>query len=105
MDKTLGFLTPILISLMIFVLNALLPGRWVTGYVTKTNSSEKMRYRLNGIIVFFVVVLIWFLLGYFNIFPFDWLYSYIWYGLAGAFALGVIFTLTKIPTRATQLPY
>jgi protein-S-isoprenylcysteine O-methyltransferase Ste14 len=96
MDKTLGFFTPILISVMIFILNALLPGRWVTGYITKTDSSDKMRYRLNGIIVFFVVILIWFLLGYFNVFPFDWLYNYIWYGLAGSFTFGVIFTLAVV---------
>jgi delta14-sterol reductase len=99
MDKILGFLTPILISGIIFVLNALLPGRWVTGYIAKINSTEKMRYHLNGIIVFFAVVLIWFFSGYFNIVPYDWLYSYRWYGLAGAFILGLIFTL------AVVLPY
>jgi delta14-sterol reductase len=99
MDKIVGFLAPILISVMIFVLNALLPGRWVTGYITKTNSTEKMRYHLNGITVFFVVVLIWFLLGYFNVVPCDYLYTYRWYGLGGAFVLGIIFTL------AVVLPY
>lgn len=96
MDKTLGFLAPIMVSIMIFILNALLPGRWVTGYVTKTNSTEKMRYHLNGILVFFAVVLIWFLLGSFNIVPFDWLYNYRWYGLAGAFLFGVIFSLAVV---------
>jgi len=96
MDKTLGFLAPIMVSLMIFILNALLPGRWVTGYVTRTNSTEKMRYRLNGILVFFIIVIIWFLLGFFNIVPFDWLYNYRWYGLAGAFLSGVIFSLAVV---------
>ena len=32
MDKTLGFLTPILIFAIIFLLNAFLPGRWVNGF-------------------------------------------------------------------------
>jgi delta14-sterol reductase len=99
MDKTLGFLAPITISIIIFILNALLPGRWVTGYIIKTNSTEKMKYHLNGILVFFAVILIWFLLGYFNIVPFDWLYNYRWYGLADAFLFGVIFSL------AVVLPY
>ena len=99
MDKILGFLAPTLIYLMIFFLNALLPGRWVAGYITKANSQERMKYHLNGILVFFVVVLIWFLLGYFNIVPFDWLYNYRWYGLAGASATGIIFTLVVV------LPY
>ena len=96
MDKTLGFLAPILLLITIFILNALLPGRWVTGYVTKTNSTEKMRYHLNGIFVFFTVVLIWFLSGYFNILPYDWLYIYRWYGLAGAFLAGIIFSLAVV---------
>jgi delta14-sterol reductase len=96
MEKTLGFLAPIMVSIIIFILNALLPGRWVTGYITKTNSKEKMRYHLNGIHVFFGVVLIWFLLGYFDILPFDWLYNYRWYGLAGACISGIIFSLAVV---------
>ena len=96
MNKALGFLAPVMITLMIFALNALLPGRWVTGYVSKVNSNEKMRYHLNGIFVFFTVVLIWFLLGYFNIVPFDWLYNNRWFGLAGAFLSGVIFSLVVV---------
>jgi protein-S-isoprenylcysteine O-methyltransferase Ste14 len=99
MDKILGLLSPALICVMIFILNALLPGRWVTGYITKTNSAERLRYHLNGISVFFVIVLTWFLLGYSDILPFDWLYSYRWYGLAGASVLGIIFTMVVV------LPY
>ena len=91
MDKILGFLAPTLIYLTIFILNAILPGRWVTGYITKTSSTEKMRYHLNGILVFFIVVLSWFLSGYFDIFPFDWLYIQRWYGLAGACTLVLFF--------------
>lgn len=93
MDKTLGFLTPITITLFIFIMNAILPGRWVSGYVTKKNTTEKMRYHLNGIQVFIVVVLTWFLLGYLNIVPFEWLYHYRWYGLAGAFISGLVLSL------------
>jgi hypothetical protein len=47
MDRLLGFLAPVLIYAFIFVLNAVVPGRWVTGYATKPNSTEKLRYRLN----------------------------------------------------------
>jgi protein-S-isoprenylcysteine O-methyltransferase Ste14 len=99
MDKTLGFIAPGLVSLMIFILNILLPGRWVTGYINKPGSSEKMKYHLNGIIVFFTVVFIWFISGYYKIIPFDWLYTYRWYGLAGAFTFGIIFSV------AVVLPY
>ncbi len=99
MDKILGFMAPILVSVLVFGLNISLPGRWVTGYVNKKNSKEKLRYHLNGIYVFFTVVMIWFLTGYFNIVPFDWLYDYRWYGLAGAFIFGIVFSLSVV------LPY
>lgn len=96
MDKILGFLAPGIISFVIFILNIVLPGRWVKGYITKKNSTEKMRYHLNGITVFFTVVLLWFLAGYFKLIPFDWLYTYRWYGLAGAFLTGVIFSVVVV---------
>jgi len=32
MDKIFGLLAAVLITALIFVSNALLPGRWVTGY-------------------------------------------------------------------------
>jgi delta14-sterol reductase len=99
MENIVGFFTPILICAIIFALNALLPGRWVTGYVIKPNSAEKMRYHLNGFTVFFILFLIWFLFGYFDIVPFDYLYNHRWYGLAGAFILGIVFTMGVV------LPY
>jgi delta14-sterol reductase len=99
MDKVPGFLAPVIISLLIFILNTALPGRWVTGYVTKPNSTRKRRYRLNGLIVFLLLVILWFLAGDFKIVPYDWLYNYRWYGLAGACVAGIIFSL------AVVLPY
>ncbi len=96
MDKISGLLAPVLISGVILGLNALLPGRWVTGYINQPDSKEKMKYHINGIFVFIVIVLIWFLLGYFKILPFDWLYAYRWFGLAGACISGIIFTLVVV---------
>jgi delta14-sterol reductase len=93
MDKITGFFTPIFIYAVIFALNALLPGRWVSGYITKQNSAEKMRYHLNGFTVFFILFIVYFLLGYLDIVPFDYLYNYRWHGLAGAFILGTVFTV------------
>ena len=96
MENILGFLTPAFLALTIFVLNAWLPGKWFAGYITKPGSTEKMRYRLNGFSVFVVVVLLWFLAGYFNLVPFDWLYSYRWHGLGGAFVTGLIFSIAVV---------
>jgi len=96
MEKLFGFLTPIFIYLFIFSLNYVLPGRWVTGYVTKPGSSEKLRYRLNGLWVLFTVILIWFLAGYYGIVEWNWIYQYRWYTLAGAITFGLIFSFAVV---------
>ena len=100
-----GFFTPLIVYLAIFILNAGLPGRWVTGYVTKPNSDEKLRYRLNGIPVLFTVVGGWFLLCYNEILPWEWFYVTRYYGLAGAITFGLVFSLLVVlphpPVRKT----
>jgi len=96
MKSALGILAPFFIAISIFLLNVLLPGRWVSGYITKKGSGEKMRYRLNGMLVFLATLLIWFLLGCFKVVPFDWLYDYRWYGVAGAFVTGLVFSLVVV---------
>ncbi len=100
MEQILAFFSPVLIYLYIFILNIILPGRWVTGYATKTNSTEKLKYRLNGIFVLFAVILTWGLLGYSGIMPWDWLFTFRWYALAGAFCLGIVFTLVIVLPHA-----
>jgi protein-S-isoprenylcysteine O-methyltransferase Ste14 len=99
MEKIIGFLTPALVYLVIFGLNAVLPGRWVTGYVTKPNSTEKLRYRLNGLWVLFTMVIAWAALCYFDVIAWDYLFTVRWYALAGAATLGLIFSF------AIVLPY
>jgi protein-S-isoprenylcysteine O-methyltransferase Ste14 len=98
MDKVLGFLAPAFIYCFIFILNSILPGRWVTGYINKPGSSEKMKYRLNGLWVLAAVIITWGLLCHNNIIPWDWLWQYRWYSLAGAVTMGLIFSfLIVIP--------
>ena len=99
MDRIMGFLAPVVIMAVIFILNAFLPGRWVSGYITKPGSPEKMRYHLNGIFVFLVLVGLWVVLGKTDIVSFDYLYRYRWYGLAGACVLGIIFSLVLVLPR------
>lgn len=96
MENLLGFLAPAIIYSYIFLLNILLPGRWVTGYVTKAGSEEKLRYRLNGLLVLFTVLLTWFLLGYFGVLAWDWLYQVRWSALAGAFVFGIVFSIAIV---------
>src|SRR5665811_1356156 len=96
MEKVLGFFSPFFICIFIFILNALLPGRWVTGYVVKTGSTEKLRYRLNGLLVLAVVLIVWITLCYSGVLAWDWLYKYRWYTLAGAVTFGLIFSFAII---------
>lgn len=99
MEKILGFFAPILVYLFIFILNATVPARWVIGYAVKANSTEKLKYRLNGLLVLFLVVVCWVLLCYFNFLNWDWFYQYRWYSLIGAISFGLIFSLIIV------LPY
>ncbi len=92
----LGFLTPLIIYIFIFVLNALLPGKWVVGYVTKAGGTEKLKYRLNGLLVFIIAIFTWVVLCYFGVIEWDWLYQVRWYALAGAITIGVIFSLAIV---------
>ena len=96
MEKVLGFLAPAFIYLFIFILNAILPGRWVVGYVTKTGSSEKLRYRLNGLLVLCVVILTWILICYFGLIEWDWIYQFRWHMLVGAITFGLIFSFALV---------
>lgn len=96
MNSILGFLSPIIIYLFIFVLNIVLPGRWVTGYVTKSGTTEKLRYRLNGLYVLITSIAIWIVLGYFGIMDWDWLYQARWYALSGAIVFGIIFSIAIV---------
>ena len=96
MENVAGFFAPVLVYLFIFVLNAVMPGRWVTGYATKPDSNEKLRYRLNGLPVLITVVVCWALLCYNGFLTWGWLYQYRWYGLAGAVSFGLLFSLVLV---------
>jgi delta14-sterol reductase len=99
MEKLAGFLSPVLIYLYITFLNALLPGRWVVGYATKSGTEEKLKYRLNGIMVLFTAVMTWVVVCYTELLEWNWLYENRWYSLAGAITFGIIFSFVIV------LPY
>jgi hypothetical protein len=96
MHAILGFLAPIIIYAYIFLLNTIVPGRWVTGYVTKTGTDEKLRYRLNGLRVLFTTLASWAALCYFDIISWDWFYMVRWEALIGAFVFGLIFSFAIV---------
>jgi delta14-sterol reductase len=96
MEKVAGFFTPAIVYLLVFGLNALVPGRWVTGYVTRTGSDEKLRYRLNGIWVLFIVVAGWVGLCAAGLLRWEWIYEMRYYAAAGAVAFGLVFSFAVV---------
>lgn len=96
MNQILGFFSPMIVYLMIFILNAIVPGRWVKGYVTKEGSNDPLKYRLNGLYVLIIMISIWLGLGYLDLMPWDYLYQVRWYGLAGAISFGLVFSLAIV---------
>lgn len=90
--EILGFFTPWIIYALITMLHYFLPGKWIIGYVKHEKTGELLSYRLNGRLVLIVSVILWYLAGYFELAPLDWLYEIRWYSLAGAICFGLIFS-------------
>jgi delta14-sterol reductase len=98
----LGFFTPWIIYLVITLLHYFLPARKIVGYVRNSETGELLTYRLNGIFVLALTIALWFLSGYMGWMPFDWLYQIRWYSLAGAFSMGLLFSLLIVlPNSST----
>ena len=95
-EQILGFFTPWIIYLLITILHYFLPGSWVTGYVKNTKTGSLLKYRLNGRLVLFSTIFIWFVLGYLDWVPYEWLYLVRWYSLSGAFVFGLIFSFWMV---------
>lgn len=91
----LGIATPFVIYGIITILHIVLPARKVKGYVLP-------RYRLNGLAVLGLSVLLWAAAGYFRLVPLAWLYEVRFSSLAGAFVLGIGFSLILVlPHKST----
>ena len=87
-EATLGFFTPLAIFAVFFLAQLILPGRWVPGYVINPETGAPRKYRLNGILIFVVALVVWAfeLTGM----PRDWCYRSSIYAVAG----GTVFTTT-----------
>ncbi|MBW6458494.1 MAG: DUF1295 domain-containing protein [FCB group bacterium] len=94
--QILGFFTPWIAYAVITLLHLILPGRWIKGYVKDERTGEVQNYRLNGILVLIVSIVLWILLGYLGWVPYDWLYTVRWYGLAGAAVMGFFFSFVMV---------
>ena len=97
-----GFFTPLIVFAAFFAAQMVLPGRWVPGYVVDPATGEPRRYRLNGILVFALALVVWAfeLTGM----PRDWFYRSSVYAVAGGTVFATIFTLIAVYSqpRRTQ---
>ena len=93
-EATLGFFTPLAIFAVFFLAQLILPGRWVPGYVINPETGEPRRYRLNGILVFLVALIVWAL--ELTGIPQDWFYRSSIYAVAGGTVFTTIFTFLGV---------
>jgi len=88
----LGLITPVIAYGIITLLHVVIPVRKTIGYVHDDKTGAVLRYRINGKYVLVASIIIWFLLGVFNIVPYTWLYETRWFSLMGACVIGLAYS-------------
>jgi len=100
-----GVLSLLCVYFVVLVLHVVLPGRWVEGYVLDP-AGRRLRYHLNGLLVFVVVVGGYVALAASGRLPWDFFYLNRIAMLATAFVVGVIFTVAivlPVPSQGRSL--
>ena len=92
-----GFFTPLVVFAVFFLVQLILPGKWVPGYVINPETGEPRKYRLNGILVFAIALIVWAfeLTGM----PRDWFYRSSIYAVAGGTVFTTILTIAAVFTQ------
>jgi protein-S-isoprenylcysteine O-methyltransferase Ste14 len=85
-----AFLWPLALYLIIFTLNAVVPGRWVDGYITDPSTGKKLRYHLNGLVVLFLCVGLWALACRQGLLEWNAFFVHRWELVTGACVTGLI---------------
>ena len=101
-EAVAAFFTPLIIFAVFFVLQIVLPARRVTGYVKDRDTGEPLNYRLNGLLVFVIVELVWAL----GLIPRDWFYrSTLWAVLGGTVFCAIFMSQPVKLTSAHRRDY
>ena len=92
-----GFFTPLAIFAVFAIAQIVLPARRVPGYVINPATGEPRNYRLNGLLVFVIALIVWAfeLTGM----PRDWFYRSSVYAVAGGTVFTVLFTIVGVFTQ------
>ncbi len=89
-----GFFTPLAVFAAFFLAQLILPARRVPGYVIDEKTGEPRSYRLNGLLVYVIALLVWWfeLTGM----PRDWFFRSTIYAVAGGTLFAAIFTAIAV---------
>ncbi len=91
-----GFFTPLAVFAAFFLAQTILPARRVPGYVINPETGEPRQYRLNGLLVFVIAVLVW----AFAFEPMgisrDWFYRSSVYAVAGGTVFTTVFAVIAV---------
>ncbi len=93
-EAVAGFFTPLVIFAVFFLAQIILPGKWVPGYVINPETGEPRKYRLNGLLVFAVALIVWAfeLTGM----PREWFYRSSVYAVVGGTVFTTIFAIIAV---------
>ena len=90
-EAVLGFFTPLIIFAVFFVVQVVLPARRVPGYVINPETGEPRNYRLNGLLVFIIAIVVW--ATEVTGMPRDWFYRSAVYAVAGGTVFAALIAL------------
>ncbi|MXY74422.1 MAG: DUF1295 domain-containing protein [Acidimicrobiia bacterium] len=105
-EAVLGFLTPLIVFIVFFLAQLILPAQRVSGYVINSETGQPRNYRLNGLLIYVLAVLVW-ALGLTGM-PHDWFYRSSVYAVVGGTVLVAIFSLMAFftqPKKEGQHPW
>ena len=91
-----GFFTPLAIFAVFFLAQLVLPGRRVPGYVINPKTGEPRNYRLNGVLVFALALIVWAWAFEPMGIPRDWFYHSSFYAVVGGTVFTAIFAVLAV---------
>ena len=100
-----GFFTPLAVFAAFLLAQVILPARRVPGYVIDEKTGEPRSYRLNGLLVYVIALLVW----WFELteMPRDWFFRSTIYAVAGGTLFTVVFAAIAVfgrPREASKNP-